>query len=144
MSVSLINIAYDISKKEYQNKDFTFNDLWKKVIKFEHLNSDESLEEIGNFYSDIMQDPRFIYTGNNKWQLKEYVSLSEIDKMQSRMYDFKDVQVLDESVIETDKYSSKVVSEEELLGTDGYSDIDEDYEEIKSNLSSSDEEDEEE
>ena len=144
MSVSLINIAYDISKKEYQNKDFTFNDLWKKVIKFEHLNSDESLEEIGNFYSDIMQDPRFIYTGNNKWQLKEYVSLSEIDKMQSRMYDFKDVQVLDESVIETDKYSSKVVSEEELLGTDGYSDIDEDYEEIQSNLSSSDEEDEEE
>ena len=91
-----------------------------------------------------MQDPRFIYTGNNKWQLKEYVSLSEIDKMQSRMYDFKDVQVLDESVIETDKYSSKVVSEEELLGTDGYSDIDEDYEEIQSNLSSSDEEDEEE
>ena len=79
MSVSLINIAYDISKKEYQNKDFTFNDLWKKVIKFAHLNSDESLEEIGNFYSDIMQDPRFIYTGNNKWQLKEYVSLSEID-----------------------------------------------------------------
>ena len=135
MSVSLINIAYDISKKEYQNKDFTFNDLWKKVIKFAHLNSDESLEEIGNFYSDIMQDPRFIYTGNNKWQLKEYVSLSEIDKMQSRMYDFKDVQVLDESVIETDKYSSKVVSEEELLGTDGYSDIDEDYEEIQSNLS---------
>ena len=91
-----------------------------------------------------MQDPRFIYTGNNKWQLKEYVSLSEIDKMQSRMYDFKDVQVLDESVVETDKYSSKVVSEEELLGTDGYSDIDEDYEEIQSNLSSSDEEDEEE
>ena len=144
MSVSLINIAYDISKKEYQNKDFTFNDLWKKVIKFAHLNSDESLEEIGNFYSDIMQDPRFIYTGNNKWQLKEYVSLSEIDKMQSRMYDFNDVQVVDESVIETDKYSSKVVSEEELLGTDGYSDIDEDYEEIQSNLSSSDEEDEEE
>ena len=144
MSVSLINIAYDISKKEYQNKDFTFNDSWKKVIKFAHLNSDEALEEIGNFYSDIMQDPRFIYTGNNKWQLKEYVSLSEIDKMQSRMYDFKDVQVLDESVIETDKYSSKVVSEEELLGTDGYSDIDEDYEEIQSNLSSSDEEDEEE
>ena len=118
--------------------------LWKKVIKFAHLNSDEALEEIGNFYSDIMQDPRFIYTGNNRWQLKEYVSLSEIDKMQSRMYDFKDVQVLDESVIETDKYSSKVVSEEELLGTDGYSDIDEDYEEIQSNLSSSDEEDEEE
>ena len=90
-----------------------------------------------------MQDPRFIYTVNNKWQLKEYVGLSEIDKMQSRMYDLKDVQVLDESVIETDKYSSKVVSEEELLGTDGYSDIDEDYEEIQSNLSSSDEEDEE-
>ena len=38
MSVSLINIAYDISKKEYQNKDFTFNDLWKKVIKLANLN----------------------------------------------------------------------------------------------------------
>ena len=32
MSVSLINIAYDISKKEYQNKDFTFNAPWTSKI----------------------------------------------------------------------------------------------------------------
>ncbi|MDR1991664.1 MAG: DNA-directed RNA polymerase subunit delta [Mycoplasmataceae bacterium] len=83
-----IDQIYYLTKKEFINKGFTFNDVWKKIVKDGKLSKEEQNQNIGIVYTDLLQDARFIYMGNKKWMLREFATQEEIDKFQNMLYDF--------------------------------------------------------
>ena len=65
MGKELNDVAYDIALKQFRDKTFSFNDLWLKVVSVSRIKKTEADEQVGEFYAEIMQDPRFIYCKNN-------------------------------------------------------------------------------
>ena len=61
MTRHLSDVAYDIAIKEFKNKTFSFKDLWSKIVSISRMKKAEANDQIGEFYAEIMQDPRFIY-----------------------------------------------------------------------------------
>jgi len=62
---SMTDIAYDILTKK--KRSIVFTKLWEDVSKTLKLPNDR----IGQFYSDISLDSRFVSLKENKWDLKE-------------------------------------------------------------------------
>ncbi|MDR0739688.1 MAG: DNA-directed RNA polymerase subunit delta [Mycoplasmataceae bacterium] len=83
-----IDQIYHLVKTELNNKPFTFNDVWKKIVKNGKLSKDEQKENVGVVYTDLLQDARFVYTGNKKWMLREFATQEEIADFQNALYDF--------------------------------------------------------
>jgi DNA-directed RNA polymerase delta subunit len=58
----LIDIAYEQAKETYNDQSFTFNQLYDLVSKND--SADFPKQSIGEFYSELLLDPRFTYFGN--------------------------------------------------------------------------------
>ena len=86
MTRHLSDIAYDIAIKEFKNKTFSFKDLWSKIVSASRMKKTDANDQIGEFYAEIMQDPRFIYCKNNNWKLKEFLSINDIKNTQNTLY----------------------------------------------------------
>ncbi|MDR2369819.1 MAG: DNA-directed RNA polymerase subunit delta [Mycoplasmataceae bacterium] len=116
-----IDQIYHHVKSEYNNRTFTFHEVWKKIIKDDKLSKDEQKQNIGIVYTDLLQDARFVYTGNKKWMLREFATQEEIAQYQNALYDFN-TDVVEEGYIppaagveedEEEKVEQKETSEEE-------------------------------
>lgn len=88
MDKAIISNIYDLAKDKYGKKPFTFQQLWKELVKKLKLDKDEQAQ-VGHVYSSMLQDHRFIFSGNNQWKLREYLTLDEQDKLSNALYDFK-------------------------------------------------------
>ena len=86
MGKELNDVAYDIALKQFRNKTFSFNELWSKVVSAGRIKKAEADEQIGEFYAEIMQDPRFIYCKNNTWKLKDFLSVNDAKNSESFLY----------------------------------------------------------
>ena len=86
MTRHLSDVAYDIAIKEFKNKTFSFKDLWSKIVSISRMKKAEANDQIGEFYAEIMQDPRFIYCKNNNWKLKEFLSINDVKNTQNMLY----------------------------------------------------------
>lgn len=86
MTRHLSDVAYDIAVKEFKNKTFSFKDLWSKIVSISRMKKAEANDQIGEFYAEIMQDPRFIYCKNNNWKLKEFLSINDVKNTQNMLY----------------------------------------------------------
>ncbi|WEK83299.1 MAG: DNA-directed RNA polymerase subunit delta [Mycoplasma sp.] len=117
MSRLLIDVAYDVAKQNYKNKQFAFNDLWSDVAKKVRYTPSQIKEETGEFYSDLMQDPRFIFCGKNNWQLSEYLTNQEKDKMVEMLYDLKS-DVYEEGFEDEKDRNMELGDDEEALSAD--------------------------
>lgn len=89
MSRLLVDVAYEVAQKKYKDKQFAFSDLWSEVSKKLRYSPSQIEEETGEFFSDLMQDTRFIFCGKNNWQLSEFLTLEEKAKKVSMLYDLK-------------------------------------------------------
>lgn len=132
----LIDIVYDNVKKNYENKQFPFSAIWKTLVKDAKLSAEEQRNEIGNLYVDILQDTRFVYVGNQKWRLREYLTQDEIANLQYKLYDFQQ-EALDDANVD----SLSDLSEEDDNFDEDQKEAEED---IKSNISGHKENEEEE
>lgn len=161
MSKLLIDVAYDVAKKEFGDKEFSFAKLWAKVKTNCRIKPAEAAEMVGDFYADLAQDARFTMCKiTNDWRLTEYLSLTEKEKMRSQLYNFTNVEnVYEEGYTATKKdvnEGEELLDEEEISSNDeikaandlGYDheldildDIDENY---QAKLSNNDDESEEE
>ncbi|QZX49116.1 DNA-directed RNA polymerase subunit delta [Mycoplasma sp. E35C] len=83
---SLIDKAYEVAQKNFKQKGFSFNDLWKLVAKEENLNKKDSQDLMGAFYTDLIQDTRFLYIGDYKWLIKSMMLHEERDKALDTLY----------------------------------------------------------
>ncbi|MDR1234810.1 MAG: DNA-directed RNA polymerase subunit delta [Mycoplasmataceae bacterium] len=115
-----IDQIYSLVKTELGNKPFTFHDVWKKIIKQSKLSKEEQKQNIGVIYTDLLQDARFVYTGNKKWMLREFTSQDEIANFQNALYDFNTdvaeegyVAPVSEIAEDEEKIDEKETSEEE-------------------------------
>ena len=86
MGKELNDVAYDIALKQFRDKTFSFNDLWLKVVSVSRIKKAEADEQVGEFYAEIMQDPRFVYCKDNTWKLKDFLSINDAKNLEIFLY----------------------------------------------------------
>lgn len=96
---TLITLAYEYALKNYKNKPFTFRQIWEELVKKAKLDKSER-ELAGQFYIDLLEDPRFIFVGGKKWRIREFLTSVEIANYENSLYDFGEPN--DSSVLEND------------------------------------------
>lgn len=67
--MSYTDIAYEIIKED--NKKYNTPNLFKEVCKLLNLGDDEFEEKIGDFFTALSTDKRFILIDSVNWDLKE-------------------------------------------------------------------------
>ncbi len=121
MKKNLIDYAYDVAKEEFKDQPFTFNQLWKPTYKAAKIKSTVAKEYIGDFYTDLLQDIRFVLLGKQTWKLKEYVKFNEYEKMSKAMFGYEEYheaeyeEFLNENEIKAIKNKNKVEPTVDLL-----------------------------
>lgn len=83
----IITLAYELAKTKYKNKAFTFEALWKELTKKARLDKDEQAQA-GLVYATMLQDRRFIFVGNQQWQIREFLTQEEQNKFSNALFDF--------------------------------------------------------
>ena len=67
--LSYTDIAYELLKLDKKPK--TTRDLFKEVCDLLQISEDNMLEMIGDFYTTLTTDKRFILLDSAEWDLKE-------------------------------------------------------------------------
>src|SRR5690625_3997942 len=91
MTVSLKNYSHDelerMSMIELANailldekKAIDFKDIFKKIAEVKNLSEADQQAGISQFYTDLNVDGRFLTIGSNKWGLKRWYPVSQIDE----------------------------------------------------------------
>ena len=116
--MSLLEVAVKLmeQKRGVQN----IRNLIKEVLEMKGLN-DEDGEYATQLYMDITTSSKFVYMGNDEWDLKIRQSLDEFDKDGSA-FNSKDDEVEEDEVVEDN------LDEEDLETSDEQDEEDEDYE----------------
>ncbi|EDX53242.1 DNA-directed RNA polymerase subunit delta [Ureaplasma urealyticum] len=89
MSRQLVGIAYNAIKnnKIYNKKTFSFDNIIDEIVKNSDVNLVEVNSQLGDLYTTLIQDTRFISIGDLEWNLRERLSLDEITKINNAMYE---------------------------------------------------------
>ncbi|MEF9984764.1 MAG: DNA-directed RNA polymerase subunit delta [Malacoplasma sp.] len=103
MEKHLIEYAYDSAKKEYGDKHFTFKDIYNSLLK----KGIDVKNSVGELYTEMIQDFRFISLGKEKWALRENFTMVQIEKILSSMFGLDEYHEED-----ANKYMSKKEKEE--------------------------------
>ena len=74
--LSYADIAYELLKLDKKPK--TTPVLFKEVCSLLEINEDAMFEMIGDFYTTLTTDKRFILLDNAEWDLKEFHSVAKI------------------------------------------------------------------
>ena len=144
MGKELNDVAYDIALKQFGDKTFSFNDLWSKVVSTSRIKKAEADEQVGEFYAEIMQDPRFVYCKDNTWKLKDFLSVNDVKNSESMLYNNSSDVVYEEgyenitkSVDENEAELTKgqwEKTEEEIAAEFGYDEIEEAYNDMNNQI----------
>ena len=118
--MSYTDIAYEILKED--KKKYNTPNLFKEVCNLLELSEDEYTEKIGDFFTALTTDARFILIDSKDWDLKENHIVKVV------------VDDGDEEDIEVDSDEENELSEEE-------EDIEDDYSDESVDSSADDEED---
>ena len=109
MSKSLIEHAYDFVSKHKDSVNF--KDIWAYVVKEAELSEEQANAKVGQFFTNMMLDGRFITLGENEWDLRER---HVFDKVHIDMRDvYSDVQTSDNDIEEEEEEEYNKVFEEE-------------------------------
>ena len=89
---SLIELAYEFLSSS-QDK-VSFAKIWDYVKEKAELSDEEASKKVGQFYTNIMLDGRFVTLGDNDWDLR---SRHTFDKVHIDMKDvYSDVETSDD------------------------------------------------
>ena len=92
MSKSLIEYAYEFVSKHKESVNF--KEIWEYVKKEAGLSEEQANAKVGQFFTNMMLDGRFVTLGDNEWDLRERHTF---DKVHIDMRDvYSDVQTSDE------------------------------------------------
>ena len=117
MSKSLIEYAYEFVSKHKESVNF--KEIWEHVKKEAGLSEEQANAKVGQFFTNMMLDGRFITLGENEWDLRER---HVFDKVHIDMRDvYSDVQTSDDDIEEKDeeeKEYNKVFEDESASDTE--------------------------
>ncbi|MFP4077936.1 MAG: DNA-directed RNA polymerase subunit delta [Candidatus Izemoplasmataceae bacterium] len=85
---SLVNVAEDILSKSDEPIDLY--DLFQKVIDKKGVEKTDA-DMINRFYSELVSSAKFVYTGDNTWDLKANQKIDLWDKDGSYYNEYKEV-----------------------------------------------------
>lgn len=103
MEKHLIEKAYDSAKNEFGDKHFTFKDIYNSLSK----KGIDVKNSVGELYTEMIQDFRFISLGKEKWALRENFTVAQIEKILSSMFGLDEYHEED-----ANKYMSKKEKDE--------------------------------
>ncbi|MGE7660178.1 DNA-directed RNA polymerase subunit delta [Peribacillus sp. NPDC097197] len=78
MEMSLIEIAYEVLVEK--NEPILFKDLMSEIASLQHLSKAEVAKRIAQFYTDLNVDGRFTSLGENRWGLKTWYPVDQIEE----------------------------------------------------------------
>mgnify|MGYP000447450604 CR=1 FL=1 len=85
---SLVNVAEDILAES--NEPVDLYDLFKKVVDKKGMKN-ASAEMVNRFYSELVSSAKFVYAGDNTWDLKGNQKIDLWDKDGSYYNEYKEV-----------------------------------------------------
>ena len=106
--MSYTDIAYEIIKED--KKKYNTPKLFKEVCKLLQLSEEEMMEKIGDFFTALTTDGRFILINSTNWDLKENHVVKVV------------VDDGDEEEVEIDSEEDEMVDEDNQDLEDDYSD----------------------
>jgi DNA-directed RNA polymerase subunit delta len=128
---SFIELAFELLSEKKQA--VTFNDLLKEMGKLQGLSQEEIRSRMVQFYTDLNVDGRFIAMGENRWGIRAWYPVDQIEEetvptMKTRKKKAKkaDVEDLDEDFEEEDLDFDDLddLDEEDLTAVDDDDDDD--------------------
>ena len=69
MKNSMIDEAYEVIRSS--GKVYPFNELYQQVTQNLGMSEEEKMAHIGQFYTELTIDGRFLNLGDNNWDLRE-------------------------------------------------------------------------
>lgn len=90
----LVDVAYDfmvdyLQKHGEEKTTLEFSEISKGIQKIIGMSDGEFNKLLGSLYVDLLQDGRFVYLGNDKWTLKDLISLELYNKNQNSLYNYE-------------------------------------------------------
>ncbi len=76
--MSMLEIAHGLMKEA--RKPFAYMDLLKQVSEAKGMSEEEMSNRISYLYTDLNIDGRFVVLGDNKWGLKSWYPLEQIEE----------------------------------------------------------------
>jgi len=81
----LVNKIYE-NVKSNGSQSFVFKDVFNNLAKEVNLSEEEKDNIIGLVFTNMLEDRRFFFVGDNNWKLAEFLSKDEINKLNSMLY----------------------------------------------------------
>lgn len=78
--LSMIEVARAILEARGRDNEMYFNDLVDEIQNYLGRSNSEIREALPNFYTDLNVDGSFIPLGENKWGLRSWYAIDEIDE----------------------------------------------------------------
>ena len=114
MSKSLIELAYEFVSRS--PKQVPFKEIWEYVKANCGLSEEDANKKVGQFFTNMMLDGRFVTLGENEWDLRERHTF---DKVHIDMRDvYSDVQTSDDDLEEEEYNKPFEESQNEELDED--------------------------
>lgn len=78
--LSMIEVARAILEERGRDNEMYFNDLFNEIQNYLEKSNSEIRTALPTFYSDLNVDGSFIPLGENKWGLRSWYAIDEIDE----------------------------------------------------------------
>ncbi len=104
---SMLEVAYEVVGAS--SKSLTFKELYDEVATKLAMNDDEKNDRIGNFYTQLTLDGKFVVLMDNTWDLRSRHTYDKVHIDMSEVY--SDVNTADddqETKKETDDYNAEI------------------------------------
>ncbi len=92
--LSLVDIAVIVLKEV--KEQMKLNDLFDAVIKRKELKVEDRADLMSRFYTDLTISAKFVYTGDNMWDLKANQKIELWEKDGSFFKEYKEVEIPEE------------------------------------------------
>ena len=92
--LSFVDIAELILKEK--KEPTSVYDLFDKVCEEKQVTNEEKLDKIAQFYADITTSAKFVYVGENTWDLKENQKIDLWEKDGSYYKEYNEVEIPEE------------------------------------------------
>ncbi len=112
--LSYADIAYELLKLDKKPK--TTPVLFKEVCSLLEINEDAMFEMIGDFYTTLTTDKRFVLLDNAEWDLKEFHSVAKIVDEEDEEDESTDTEESEKEEVETE--DEAVIGNEEEYDDD--------------------------
>ena len=112
--LSYADIAYELLKLDKKSK--TTPVLFKEVCSLLEINEDAMFEMIGDFYTTLTTDKRFVLLDNAEWDLKEFHSVAKIVDEEDEEDESTDTEEPEKEEVETE--DEAVIGNEEEYDDD--------------------------